>query len=147
VSSSDDLLDQFEQVDVRGCHEPSSAVLVHIPAPAVKVRLDEVLPVQPLQFIKLDVQGYELAALSGMQQLLGASPDVRVLFEFWPAGLQAANASPELLFKFFNERDFLIYELENGQALKRDMPATLVNKLGVKGYVNLLASRTLLPTR
>ena len=109
-------------------------------------RLDEVLPVQTVQFIKLDVQGHEFAALTGMQQVLASSPDVRVLFEFWPAGLRAANESPELLFKFFQERGFLIYELEKGQARKLDMPTSLVSKLGAKRYTNLLASRTPLPT-
>jgi FkbM family methyltransferase len=110
------------------------------------VRLDEVLPMRTVQFIKLDVQGHELAALSGMQQVLASSPDVRVLFEFWPAGLRAANASPELLFKFFHERGFVIYEVEKGQARKLDMLASLVSKLGATRYTNLLASRTPLAT-
>ena len=105
-------------------------------------RLDEVLPVQTVQFIKLDVQGHELAALTGMAHLLEASPDVRVLFEFWPAGLRAASASPDLVFKFFHERGFLIYELENARASKLSAPASLVSKLGEKRYTNLLASRT-----
>jgi FkbM family methyltransferase len=109
-------------------------------------RLDDVLPVQTVQFIKLDVQGHEVAALTGMQQVLASSPDVRVLFEFWPAGLRAANASPELLFKFFHERGFLIYEVEKGQARRLDVPASLVSKLGAKRYTNLIASRTPLAT-
>jgi FkbM family methyltransferase len=104
-------------------------------------RLDEVLPVQTVQFIKLDVQGNELAALTGMHRVLGSSPDVRVLFEFWPAGLRAANASPELLFKFFHERGFVIYEFEKVPARKLDSPAPLMAKLGENGYTNLLASR------
>ncbi len=104
-------------------------------------RLDEVLPVRTVDLIKLDVQGHELAALIGMEKLLASSPDVRVLFEFWPAGLRAANASPELLFKFFHDRDFLIHELEGGQPHPLDVPAALVEKLGAKRYTNLLASR------
>ena len=88
-------------------------------------RLDDVLPAHPVQFIKLDVQGHELAALTGLQRVLESSPEVRVLFEFWPAGLRAANATPELLFKFFHERGFLIFELEKGQARELDRPASL----------------------
>jgi hypothetical protein len=108
--------------------------------------MDEVLPVPTVQFIKLDVQGHELAALTGMDRLLASSPDVRVLFEFWPAGLRAANATPELLFEFLHERGFLICELEKGQARKLDTPASLVSKLGEKRYTNLLASRTPIST-
>lgn len=106
------------------------------------VRLDEALPVQTVHFVKLDVQGHELAALTGMHQLLASSPEVRVLFEFWPAGLRAAKASPELLFQFFREREFLIYEVEGGQPRQLTAPSTLVEKLGTKRYTNLLASRT-----
>jgi FkbM family methyltransferase len=109
-------------------------------------RLDEALPVQTVQFIKLDVQGHEVAALTGMHRLLAASPDVRVLFEFWPAGLRAAKASPELLFKFFHERDFLICELQQGRARVLETPDALVSKLGEKRYTNLLASRRPIPT-
>lgn len=104
-------------------------------------RLDEIVPVQTVAFIKLDVQGHEVAALTGMEQLLASSPDVRVLFEFWPAGLRAANASPESLFQFFHDRDFLIHELEGGQPRQLEAPAALVEKLGAKRYTNLLASR------
>jgi FkbM family methyltransferase len=104
-------------------------------------RLDEVVPKGTVDFIKLDVQGHELAALSGMEQLLDSSPDVRVLFEFWPAGLRAAKASPELVFEFFHERDFLIYELDGEQPRQLDAPTALVEKLGAKHYTNLLASR------
>jgi FkbM family methyltransferase len=105
-------------------------------------RLDEVVPVRTVDFIKLDVQGHELSALTGMQQLLASSPDVRVLFEFWPTGLTAANASPGRLFKFFHDRDFVIYELEAGQPRRLATPDTLVEKLGAKRYTNLLASRS-----
>jgi hypothetical protein len=76
-----------------------------------------------------------------MEQLLASNPNVRVLFEFWPAGLRAANASPESLFKFFHDRDFRIHELEGGQPRQLDTPAALVEKLGAKRYTNLLAAR------
>jgi FkbM family methyltransferase len=109
-------------------------------------RLDEVVPKRTVDFIKLDVQGHELAALTGMEQLLALSPDVRVLFEFWPAGLRAAKASPESLFKFFHDRDFFIHELEGGQPRQLNAPAALVEKLGAKRYTNLLASRKALAT-
>lgn len=104
------------------------------------------VPVRAVDFIKLDVQGHELAALSGMEQLLASSPDLRVLFEFWPAGLRAANASPESLFKFFHDRGFLIHEVEGGQPRQLDAPAALVEKLGAKRYTNLRASRKALAT-
>jgi FkbM family methyltransferase len=104
-------------------------------------RLDKMVPVQTVDFIKLDVQGHELAALNGMQQLVASSPNLRVLFEFWPLGLRSANASPESLFQFFHDRDFVIHEVEGGQPRRLDAPAPLVEKLAAKGYTNLLAAR------
>jgi FkbM family methyltransferase len=109
-------------------------------------RLDDVLPMRNVQFIKLDVQGHELAALTGMEQILASSPGVRVLFEFWPTGLRAAKASPESLFKFLRERGFLIFEMEAGPLRQLDAPAGLISQLGTKRYTNLLASRTPLVT-
>ena len=109
-------------------------------------RLDEVVPVRIVDFVKLDVQGHELAALAGMEQLLASSPDVCVLFEFWPAGLRVAGTSPESLFQFFRDRDFLIHELEGGQPRVLDGPAALLEKLGTKRYTNLLAARKALVT-
>jgi FkbM family methyltransferase len=103
-------------------------------------RLDEVLPVQTVQFIKLDVQGHEVAALTGMHRLLASSPDVRVLFEFWPAGLRAANTFPEQLIKFFRERGFELYETKDARLTKLRNAQQLASDLG-RRYTNLLAAR------
>jgi FkbM family methyltransferase len=109
------------------------------------VRVDDVLPVAAVDFIKLDVQGHELAALAGMERVLASSPAVRVLFEFWPAGLRAAHTPPETLLNFFFERGFDIYELDEPGPRKLSEPALLIEKLGHKRYVNLFASRTGIP--
>ena len=104
-------------------------------------RLDDVLPVRTVQFIKLDVQGHELGALSGMQEVIAASPDVRVLFEFWPAGLRAAGTSPESLLDFFHERGFSLYETKGGRLQGLRDPRQLILGLEPKQYTNLLATR------
>jgi FkbM family methyltransferase len=104
-------------------------------------RLDDVLPVRRVQFIKLDVQGHELAALAGMEEVIASSPDVRVLFEFWAAGLRAANTPPERLLNFFRERGFELYETKGGCLQRRRDPHQLVSDLGRKRYTNLLATR------
>jgi FkbM family methyltransferase len=105
------------------------------------VRLDDVVGVRPVHFIKLDVQGHELAALSGMPELLSANPDLRVLFEFWPAGLEAAKARPEKLLEFFLDRDFEIYETNEGRLERMRPPSQLLAGMKSKQYINLLAAR------
>lgn len=104
-------------------------------------RLDDVLPVRTVQFIKLDVQGHELDALRGMQKVIASSPDVRVFFEFWPAGLRAANAPPESLLNFFRERGFDLYETKGGCVRSLRDSHQLVSRLGRKQYTNILAAR------
>ena len=104
-------------------------------------RLDDVLPVRTVDLIKLDVQGHELAALKGMTDVLASSPNVLLLFEFWPAGLRAAGTTPEELLTFLGERGFLIQETE--AEVPRDLQdaGRLIRELGRNGYTNLLASR------
>lgn len=107
-------------------------------------RLDDLLPVRTLEFIKLDVQGHEMLALSGMERLLATSPNVRVLFEFCPADLRAANTRPESLLQFFRERAFELYETKGARLRAIPDVQRLISELRGKQYTNLLASRNVL---
>ena len=109
-------------------------------------RVDDVLPVVAAQFIKVDVKGHELAALSGMERVLASSPAARVLFEFWPSGLRAAKTEPKALLTFFAERGFTIYSIEDSRFTELTDSTLLIQKMGARRYTNLLASRTGVPT-
>ena len=110
------------------------------------VRIDDVLSVTAVDFIKVDVQGHELAALGGLKRILTASTGVRVMFEFWPAGLRAAQTEPQALLNFLSELDFTIYSTEGCSLRKLEDSTSLIQKLGSNGYTNLLASRTTVQT-
>jgi FkbM family methyltransferase len=105
------------------------------------VRIDDIVPVEKIDFVKIDVQGHELGALAGMDRLLSVSPEVRVFFEFWPGGLQRAGSSPEALFDFFRQRDFLLYETAGAKLRPARDSARLIPDLRGNRYTNLLASR------
>ena len=47
--------------------------------------------------LKMDTQGSEVAALSGMGALLAANPSMRMVLEFWPYGLAQVGGSTEKL--------------------------------------------------
>lgn len=66
--------------------------------------------VQRVDVVKIDVQGYELSAFRGMQQLLErASPTI--LAEFWPHGFRRAGTSASELFDFFSALDYAFFEI------------------------------------
>lgn len=53
-------------------------------------------------FIKIDIQGYELAAFKGMQNLLQSTPHLKIVAEYWPHGFKRAGTSAIEFFQFFD---------------------------------------------
>lgn len=108
----------------------------------VKVeRFDDLRPESKPDFVKIDVQGHELAALAGMERALSASQNVRVLFEFAPAALRKAGTAPDLLLQFFRERGFGLYETEGARLKTLENSQRLISDLRGGRYTNLLATR------
>ena len=81
------------------------------------VALDDYFPAgTPVDFIKADIQGFELSALEGAKRLLADNPAVKLLLEFSPYLLTASGTSPHALLDFLTSRGFLIKKVgEQGQ--------------------------------
>lgn len=113
----------------------------------VKVeRFDDLQPESKPDFVKIDVQGHELAALSGMERALSANLSVQVLFEFAPAALRKAETPPDLLLEFFRERGFELYETEGARLKRLRSSQQLISDLRGRRYTNLLAARAAIET-
>lgn len=103
------------------------------------ISLDEFLDEETaIDFMKVDVQGYEMSVYKGAEQLLTFNTDIKILSEFWPYGLEKAGSSKEAFFEFFHSRNFNVYLLE-GESLRKlaaqDLPSFPVNEAN---YYNVL---------
>jgi FkbM family methyltransferase len=104
------------------------------------VALDDYFePGERVDLIKIDIQGYELHALWGAERVLQENPDIQLLLEFWPFGLEQAGAKWEELIEMVRGlRMNLMLVTANGvipfdaRDIRRD----------VSWYVNLFASRS-----
>jgi FkbM family methyltransferase len=71
------------------------------------VSLDQYFTVgQRVDFIKIDVQGFELSVLQGAKRVLDENPDIKVFMEFWPYGLAKALVPPSAVTNFINSLGF-----------------------------------------
>jgi FkbM family methyltransferase len=103
-------------------------------------RLDDLLPAPRLDFIKMDVQGYELQALRGMNRVFAENPGLRLYLEFWPAGLRAAGTEPEELLDFLFAKGLRVWSVADGGAAVTGI-SCLGRRVAGRKYTNLLAAR------
>jgi FkbM family methyltransferase len=106
--------------------------------PIRSIRLDDYFdPGAQVDFVKLDIQGYEWHALRGAERVLRDNPHVELMFECWPSGLLQAGASASALLRFLRERDFEVYEVRENK-LKLNSAEKLEER---PSYFDLFASR------
>lgn len=64
-----------------------------------------------IDFIKMDIQGFEMAALKGMLTTLRSNTEIKIISELWPYGLQKAGSSATEMVLFLNSEGFNVYLL------------------------------------
>jgi FkbM family methyltransferase len=97
---------------------------------------DHFPPEQPVGFVKIDIQGAECQALGGMRRVL-AQPACRgVVFEYFPAGWQAAGGTWSLACELLVP---LGYRLQGADG--RPLSAGAPPPVGRTGYTNVAALR------
>lgn len=101
---------------------------------------DVLMPGLRPDFIKVDVQGWELNVLRGMEATLRASQAV-IYLELWPDGLRRAGSAPADLFSFVKGLGYDFYPYEGGAKLDEKALLSMAEKVKGMNYVNLVATR------
>jgi FkbM family methyltransferase len=73
--------------------------------------LDNIFKNQKVDFIKLDVQGYEYKSLKGGQKIINKYHPL-LLVEFWEEGLLAAGDKPQTFFNFLIKNGYQLLALD-----------------------------------
>ena len=105
---------------------------------------DYIDPNQVVDLIKIDIQGAEGLALSGMAKLIDRCPKLLIIMEFWPMGLIQTGFSAEDLLSGMVNRGFSIYEIDELRKTLHPINdiREIVNKANRRrSYCNLLLSR------
>ena len=101
-------------------------------------RLDDYFPTgQRVDFVKMDIQGFEYEGLSGMSRLLADNEKVVLLMEYWPAGLARAGSSAAQLVELLSSLGFQLQFMTHGGLL----PEAPELGEGHLDYINLVARR------
>jgi FkbM family methyltransferase len=66
-----------------------------------------------IDFIKMDIQGFETSALKGMEKTIKANPNIKMLLEFWPYGLNEAGNSVAEYYAILKSYGLKVNFLEN----------------------------------
>jgi FkbM family methyltransferase len=107
------------------------------------VSIDSFLQSNPglVSFVKIDVQGYELAVCQGMTETLRQSPGLAIVLEFMPSAMRELGFEPSHLIAFLVERDFKVYQVHPRGRLSPGTPEIKNDS----GYCDLLFSRIPIP--
>jgi hypothetical protein len=91
----------------------------------------------------MDIQGFEMQAIQGMQTILDKNKDIKLISEFWPYGLKKAGSSVTEYFNFLQSKGFTCYLLEETSLLKLTAEkVSSIEPLGEEHYFNIFATRT-----
>ena len=107
------------------------------------VSLDEFLPAnERIDFVKIDIQGFETSAFRGMKRILTENPNVKIVSEFWPFGLKKSGNSVEGLLRFFWDLGFQVSIIhESSLELLQPNDISRFDGMAESIYMNIFVTR------
>lgn len=105
------------------------------------VSIDDYLKSAKVDFIKMDIQGFEIEAVKGMKETLKNNPNVKMISEFWPYGLKKAGSSLRDYFVLLKELNMKIELLkENNLEILTLEKVLQLEPLGKEHFFNILVT-------
>lgn len=99
--------------------------------------LDEFFAIEgwptPVSFIKMDAQGGEGHILDGAKNLLKRNPNLKMIIEWWPEGLEAAGVSPQSFLENLQALGFKVLVIDERH--KRLLPIDSCNLLSTGNFL------------
>jgi FkbM family methyltransferase len=96
---------------------------------------------EKISFIKIDVQGYELAVCEGMRRTIEKCPELCVAFEYAPEGMRELGFDPAALLDFFRFAGFHLHVLTRRATTFAPENRAIEFATERKGYVDILCSK------
>lgn len=79
------------------------------------IAVDDIIPNKKVDFIKIDIQGYEYFAFKGMQEIFKANDNLKIITELYPYGLNNSGISIEEFLHLLTENAFHIYKMHENK--------------------------------
>ena len=95
-------------------------------------------------FVKIDVQGYELAVCEGMKQTLEKLPQLSIAWEYAPEGMRELGFDPAALLRFFRASGYYLHILTRSRLQLAHDDTAIELAARRSGYVDLLCSKRIL---
>jgi hypothetical protein len=93
-----------------------------------------------VDFVKIDVQGFEGHVLAGLERTIRNSPGLILMVEFWPSGLKQAGTDPRGFLEMLEAFGLTLHELlDRGHA--RAIPKNkdvLIHRYSNRQYTNII---------
>lgn len=117
------------------------------PQVEVKARpLDTLLrdnKIDTVDLIKIDVQGYEPKVIAGLRETITASPNLTLLTEFWPQGIDEAGEDANEFLQTLRELGLTLHELKpDGSLAELTDDTDLIARHQGRRYTNLIGRKT-----
>jgi FkbM family methyltransferase len=134
------LINESHPGDHRVTAEAENGPTVHV----AMTTLDDFVTrhcVSPVRFVKIDVQGLELAVSRGMKSLIDANRRLAVAFEYQQPSAQTWGYDAADLVHFYSERGFNLYVLNHRGEMLDASEHQIASAHERRGYIDFLALR------